>query len=561
MKKSVILWISSGLLIFALFSLWLRLPLISGNIWMSPDETANISSAISYASQNSFGMQSEYTERFLWLVPRSFVFVPETNIMAPVGFLGMPLILSLVYKAGGHFGIGFFVPIFALLSLFALWHILPTKWSKSIKLITLAIWMSFPTIIIYANRGTFPQLTQLCLMIWVWYLVNHERSSIAYPIAGLLTGLALAIRPLEAVWIIPAVIFAFLHRQSVNINSPSPQRYERPAPSDDNVTTLRRYDVKTLRHYDVTATIRKSAIFLLPLIFILLFTAKLGADTYGKWFVSGYQIRPEIVSGTQVLNQDSAEIVSYSRNVTFLQSLPFGIHPRNIIWNIKNYLGIMLLPWTLVLLASLYFLYQVKAWRSKNKWGIAALSWIFCSLVLFYGNGIYQDHVRLNEISVGNSFLRYILPLSLVFAIASGYVMLQLMRHWSLKIFAYCLTVALIMFGIWTGVARDDEGIAANERELIVYRQIRQSAARSVGEQAIILSDRSDKIFFPYWLAVSPMPSKDQIVDLAKQGAEVAIFLTTQDEKGINQWSEHQINLIPRFTIGNQTMYHVQINN
>ena len=187
-----------------------------------------------------------------------------------------------------------------------------------------------------------------------------------------------------------------------------------------------------------------------------------------------------------------------------------------------------------------------------------ALVWSFCAVTVFYGNGIYQDHVKLNQISVGNSFLRYTVPASIVFALAFGHLLSKMMRLWTIKILGYCLAVCLIMFGVWSAVERDDEGIAANERELIAYQQIRQASAKSLGQNAIVLSDRSDKIFFPYWLSASPMPSKTQIAELISAGAEVAIFQTTQDENGIADWNSYNLNLIPRFTINNQTMYHVQ---
>ncbi len=557
------MWISSGILLLALFSLWIRLPLASSGIRMSPDETANIVSAVSYARQGTFGLQSEYTEQFFWLVPRSFVFVPETKSIAPIGFLGMSLVLSLVYKSTGYLGLGFFVPILALITIFALWRILPKQWHDSIKLITIVVWMSFPSVIIYTNRGVFPQMTQLCLMIWIWYLVNHERKKITYPIAGLLAGLALAIRPLEAIWIIPAIIFAFLHRQTNYVNNVKRPRSVASAkecqtsnetnPSADVGRAT--WDVRRM-----CATC-DTVLFAVPLILFLLFATKLGADTYGKWFTSGYQIRPEVVTNIEIGDTTQEAGASYSRSVGLLESLPFGIHPRNVFWNVKNYFGIMLWPWMLVLLAALYFLYRDKAWNSSNKWGIIAMTWSLAAVTVFYGNGVYQDHVRLNQISVGNSFLRYTLPASIVFALASGYLLSKMMRLWTLKTLGYCLAVCLIMFGVWTAVARDDEGIAANERELIAYQQIRQAAAKSLGQNAIVLSDRSDKIFFPHWLSASPMPTKTQIAELVATGAEVAIFQTTQDEKGIADWNSYNLNLIPRFTINNQTMYHIEIKN
>ncbi len=556
MKNKIILWISSSILLFALFSLWIRLPLISSQIRMSPDETANVVSAVSYARQGTFGLKSEYTERFFWLTPRSFVFVPEAKSITPIGFLGMPFILSIIYRLTDYFGLGFFVPIFAFCTIFALWQSLPKQWSGNIKLMTVVIWMSFPTVIIYANRGVFPQMMQLCLMVWVWYFVNHKYKKITYPLAGIFTGLALAIRPLEAIWIIPVIIFAFFHRYNYSIAD------TKLIPSKTRTLTPNKSTSANIQHsLSNIQRIGDAILFIVPLILLLLFFAKLGADTYGKWLVSGYQIRPEVgmEAISDVVNEN--QLSSYGRSVDLLESLPFGIHPRNIIWNIKNYFGIMLWPWMLVMLIVLYFLYKDKFWKTTNKWGVLALAWSFLTLIIFYGNGIYQDHIIINQVSIGNSFLRYTLPTSIVFSLALGYLFSKMIRLWTLKTLGYCLAICLILFGIWSAVSRDDEGIFANENELLTYQQIRLSAFKSIGQNVVIASDRSDKIFFPYWLSVSPMPNKTQITELLSAGAEVAIFQTTQDEKGIADWQSYNLNLIPSFTINNQTMYHVQINN
>ncbi|MDF1496891.1 MAG: hypothetical protein P1P90_02425 [Patescibacteria group bacterium] len=540
MKTRGILWISAGILIFALFTAWIRLPLVSSSIWMSPDETANMISAITFANEGVFSFSSEITSKFIWAHPRSFVYVPETNMVAPIGFLGMPLILSFIYKLFGLIGLNFFVPFLALLTLFPLWKSLPKKWPQAVKLMTIIIWMSFPSIILYINRGAFPQTTQLCLMIWVWFLITNSKASttttkyydlfvrFSLPIAGALSGLALMIRPIEAIWILPVIILAFLSKPT-------------------NQAPHSTFDVGR-----ATSDVRRLTHFLIPLIFVLLVGAKLGADTYGKWFTSGYQIRPEVI---QLATGDSSKVSAESDAVSIFSALPFSFHPRNIWWNLKNYVIWFFLPWLSLVFGSALILYKEKFWRDKSGWSILALAWTPAILVLFYGNGIYQDHVRLNEISIGNSFIRYILPISITFAVSAGFIFSRLWRHWTLKLFAVCITIGLTSFGLFTATIRDDEGISKVEQELISYQKTREAGSKNFPANGIIVSDRSDKIFFPVHLAVSPMPTTSQLQELFAQGVVMRFYLPTQDEDGLNKWSEQGFTLRPIFTTGNQTLY------
>lgn len=539
MKTRGILWISAGILIFALFSVWLRLPLVSGNIWMSPDETANIASAINFAETGKFGFSSELTEKYIWAHPRSFVYIPETKLVAPIGFLGMPVILSLIYKLFGLLGINFFAPLLALATLYPLWRILPKKWPKPAKLATLIIWMSFPTIILYANRGTFPQLTQLCLVIWTWFIITQTPNTeprtpnklitktrtryydlinkLNLPIAGILSALALIIRPVEAIWIIPVLIFAFIMHGKRDVG-------------------------------------RLALLFVVPFVLLLLIGAKLSAETYGKWFVSGYQIRPEAVQVTE--NVAEAE-TTQSEAVSFLDTLPFSFHPMHIWWNVKNYYFWMLLPWSVLMLGSLLIIYKEKLWKSKQLWSLLAIGWAIFAITVFYGNGIYQDHVRLNEISLGNSFLRYTLPISIAAAISAGFIFSRLWKHWSLKIFTLCITAAFASYGIWMAISGYDESLLFVEQELISYGQVREAALSDFPEEGIILSDRSDKIFFPALSSVSPMPTDEQIKDLLNDGYHLRVYLPTQDSTGLAKWDELGHPLVPVFTSGNQTLYNL----
>ena len=524
MKQSKWFFILGGfLMIIVIFFAWIQLPVSQGQIWMSPDETANTQIAAQFAQSGNFFIPSALSSDFLWAHPRSFVFLPTLQRIVPVGFLGMSFVLALGYKLFGLLGILFFTPLLALITLFPLYKILPKSWSKEVKIFTLFIWMTFPAVIIYANRGAFAQLPITCLAIWIWWLVTSKKAWFKFILAGLLLGLIALIRPPEVIWAIPLTLAAFVYSQD-------------------------RFSLKKID--------KKAVLFILvPFLVIISMGALFGYQTYGKWFVSGYQMRPIVI--TDQNTADNTMTSGITNTASILDILPFSFHPRNILWNVKYYIVVLFWPWFISGLAGIFLLYKQKIWQTKTLIPILALLWACIYLIGFYGNGIYQDHVIVNHVSMGNSFLRYVLPLSVILTLCIGVLLDALWKKWTLKIFAVCLTIVLLLTGIWQAYAKDDEGVLENQRQIIRYNEIRNQAAQYATPDTYILSDRSDKIFFPYFNAVSPLPAEKDIYEFIKSGNKVQLYLTTQDEVGIIKWLDAGLRITPLFSNDNQTMYDV----
>ena len=553
MQRKVLLYAAFGILFFALFLQWVRLPVSQGDMWMSPDETAVATSAATFVANRSFLFPVILSDRFAWVHPRSFVYLPANKMLAPVGFLGLPALLSLPYKAFGVLGMNLFTPVLVLLTLFAIWRILPQRWSKAAKVLTLVMWATFPTVVLYANRGLFAQLPVACLAIWGWWgmatSVGGRRSEVGRQrtinalkvfLAGLAFGLAAVIRPTELPWLLPVLAFALLWRNS-KLN-----------PDANNLERAK------LAWWQWSA-------FVMPCFVILALGAWFGYDTYGKWWVSGYQIRPQAVA----VAGDATTTIMNTDIVSVFQTLPFAFHPRIIWWNLSHYHGTIMWPWllatagTLVLLGYGFFLKsktwdRATRWRGLLRWDIFALIWPAFWTVAFYGNGLYQDNIRLGEVTLGNSFLRYTLPATLALVVASGYVIQRMWAHWSLKILAVCLAMALASVGLWTALSRDAEGVLANVEEIARYHGLRELAKDDFDENGVIVSERSDKVFFPSRLSVSPMPTDDQIHDLLVNGHPVGALMTTQDQDGQFNWLLRGFVITPMHQVGNQTLYDVK---
>jgi hypothetical protein len=333
-------------------------------------------------------------------------------------------------------------------------------------------------------------------------------------LAGVLTGMALMIRPTEFFWILPWVIFA-------------------------GFENLKSKGFKNLLWLAV------------PLILVCLGGALMAQKTYGSPFAFGYQFHDPIFSNIEYRTSNIELRISKFE----IPNWPFGFHPRNVWFNVRSYLLEYLAPWFILIVAAFWLAWKQKAARSS----IYLAGWTIASLVLFYGQSLYQDHVRINEISIGNSFLRYMLPLAVVAAFSLGWLVHQRLSVAGTRR-CKCGIVFLItfvsVFGLWTALARDAEGLFFNRQEILRYQMIRRETVKILPRATIIFSERSDKIFYPAYQVATPLPPGEQIVKLLTDGrAPVAFYLRNLDEQTAQRWQQSGIELRPLLNAGNETLY------
>lgn len=512
MRKVPLSTVWMGTLILLLSTAFFVLPSMGLDVFLSPDETANAVSARTFASTGSFRVAGSVVA-VPWAHPRSFT--ASSAGLLPVSFLGMPLLLGVVGKIVGSLGMIALAPLLAISVLFPLWSF-TRPWGRMGQFATVIGWMTFPTVVLYANRGFFPNLPVVCLAIWSAWLAWRSRSTGTLVASGLLAGLALVIRPTEVIWLLPWIFVARLQGRGVQ------KRLDR--------------------------NIKDAALFFAPMLAVCLFGAWLGWRTYGTWFTAGYQLR-------DAMPDVSAAVSSAAVRASWFESWPFGFHPRNVWLNIALYLVAYLFPWFLIAISAIAL-----AWKKKgSKHLIALAAWTVISLTLLYGQSIYQDHVRVNAVTLANSFLRYLLPISVIAAASLGWCATQLLKRGRRygSILAAPIIVLTGIFGYWTALTRDDEGIVQNKTELMKYAEVRARTTGALSPGTIILSDRSDKIFFPLFRAVSPLPSKELIKTLAHES--VALYLRTQTPEQLREWKAEGMDLQPIFTVGNESLYSARV--
>jgi hypothetical protein len=487
------------------------LPSLGVDVYLSPDETANAVTAKNFISTDRVELYAPYLATFPWMHPRSFV--ATTEKLLPVGFLGMPLMLATIGRIFGTWSLGLITPFIALSAVIPLWFLMK-RFGKTAQVATLVGWMTFPTVILYANRGLFPNLPVLCFAIWSAWITLRTSSLRLLSVAGILAGVAFLIRPVEAIWILPWIGWAFIERQSSG----------------------KRRMIEAL-------------FVAIPIATLCAIGALIARSVYGGWFLAGYQLRDPLV--------DVVTMSPYTEaSKSWFESWPFGFHPRNVWFNVKSYLIVYLFPWFLIAGVAIALVWRDRVLRRLAIAGVAT-----CGLLaLIYGQGLYQDHVRANEVSLANSFLRYSLPVSVVASVSLGIVVTKIreVKRYGV-VFATILISAVATFGLWTAFMRDDEGLLQNRVELARYATIRKQAIETLPVGSYVASERSDKIFFPVFPAVSPLPPKERLRSfLGSNMAPLALFLRNLTAEQEGEWLSAGMKLLPVFGAGNETLYRVE---
>lgn len=485
-----------------LFASSLVLPSLNTGIFASPDETAVAVSVQRLQTTGSAALPEKLAVEAPWLHPRSYVAAGES--LLPVGFLGWPWWLARI----GFLSIAALAWVASIVAVSGCipWYLLLRKrFGGTAAWWGTAITWTFPAVLLYVNRSFFSHLPQYSLVLWsLWLLVTafvDELSSskrlVRQVLSGLLFGIALSFRPMETIWLVPVFLL-----------------------------TLAQFGKIQWRRLWLVAI--AAVVGTIPL-----FWAQL--HTYGSWFQVGYWIQ----SNTDPAAVTIPQLMTGVAKPWYFAFAPYGLHPRNGLWNIRSFFLSYLWPWALaaVLMGIYAVFHQIARVRQRvqhrnTQWTSLVVSLVVLGAVggwilLIYGSGLYADHVRPGAVTLANSFLRYTLPFGFAFAwaLAAFRQRLERTRFPQVHRLFSAAALCLIAFGVFTAFARDEEGILATRKELGTYTAIRAAAESVFQPHDLILSERSDKIFFPAFKVATPLPSKEQLSHLSQVSSSTVIGL------------------------------------
>ena len=470
----------SAMLVFLFFYLFLNWTSIQTKQFNSPDETANYYFLEKLAESNEVPVLQSWESNAVH--PRSTLVWRDS--LVPVSFTGFLYIFILVYKLGGIIGVVLVLGILLWL-LYCIWY----RWLKDYQSKTLAI---IATVLLVFNPALFyyalhPFYHNFVFILFAFLgIIFYFRKTIwADRLASMLLIFALWIRPIEVIWLLPLLISTWIY--------------------------LKWNWKKSILHFFVIGI---SSLTLFGLANYLV---------YGDPMLFGY-VLPNINAGTEsnvLLNGDAGILFNL----------------KTILLNVKDFFFILFWPWTALLILSLIVIIMTWARQSRFiKWNV--ISWFIVSSILFiyYGSWSLNEHIVSGTVSIGNSFVRYWLPIYLLSIPFVAYL-LALMWKFKLKYFVIAILASLSLWSVNSVFFEHGDSFYYVDQNLQKYIEEKDYIKLFIPEEnSVVVIDREDKILFPHYavMHMSEFRNVEVLVEIAgllNKGARVYYYGFTLPER------------------------------
>ncbi len=489
--------------------------------FMSPDETATFVTAQTLAQTGRLTVTEPRGTEFPWLHPRSFV--AQQGVLMPVSFPLWGFLLGMVAMI--HAGSVLWVAVllsasFVVALSLALKRALGFS-SLEAVVVALAV-VALPTMLIYGNRSLFGLVPQLALVGWAVWLSLRARTYGGSALAGAFTALAVAIRPVEAVWIVPGILAIFCWKR---------ERF-------------------------AGAFIRAFIAWLIGFCLVVAVIAGLHAWVYGSPFAVGYFLR-DLPARPNPLASVVSEPVARWRAF-----FPYGFSLRQAWDNVRGMWGIGWWPWILTWAgATLFWLLKRRPSASRaERFSFLGVCLLTLWLGFYYGQGRYADHIGGQPFHLGSSLFRYLTPAFVAWTVWVFWVTRESLPQRLRKGTIIILASVHVIGGILWAYHDPVDGILQNRHERQTYAEVRAIVERESASSTIWLSDRSDKIAFPVRAATSPLPAVGEIRRFLQARTQpVWIYRRPPSQAERDAWRAEGLELIERQRFEREMIYEVRL--
>lgn len=556
--KNIILALLALLYGTSLFSLAIPFAARDG-LFVSPDEHATWTFAQSIA-ESGVAQIEEMRNVSLdgFLHPRSTVTVGSSIV--PAGFLG------LTYLAGAFFFISpllaaFVGPLFCLLGLFALYKIVRFLGASA----EFAVWTVIALAIhpawwYYSIRSLMPNVPFVALLLaacWMGTIALQKKVVIqrcaAWFFSGILFATALSIRPSEWIWIGGCLLAGIVY-------------------------VVQRHKGFVL---EVWKERKKEVVCLLLGVSVVgVLMLALQSQVYGSPFTTGYTVDQSV---WEVGGSITADAATPWYEKLFATLFPFGIHERATFWNVWRYV-VALYPWMTVvgMIGVGVKIRQMITDRKRIKTDAKSTSVIPYLLILIslvyllvlYGSWVFFDNPDPSVVSLGNSHTRYWLPVFVLLAPATAYVLQRgrdLFLGWAQSdrtkqlAHVFPITILVLMTAFSANlVFSGDDGVAHTREALATFAEKRTAILQTTPSDAIVIVDRADKYLWPHRAVVVPFRSEETYAKIPEllDSAPLYYFSITlpqEDLAYLNEvtFAQTNITFTPIITINEETLYEI----
>ena len=523
-------WLRAAVLVLALCSMgWLTVG--TGGTFASPDENANAFFARTLANAGTFCAPEPLNVLAEGLIhPRSTV-GPGTCVL-PSTFLGFPAVTGFVQFLFGDVGMFLVTPIIAIAAVMSFWWLV-RRMTDNDRLADIAalLLLSHPAFWYYSARVMMHNVAFVgSLIIGIeLFIRSHQKSSVFLAaVSGAVAAVGLSMRLVEApIFFVIATIIVVVYRRSLP--------------------------------WKILGAAACGGAFILGFYLII------NHQIYGSAFATGYNL-PDVRIESTVASEGGATIVD---RISALL-LPFGFHPRAILRNVLQY-GFSLYPLTSILA----IVGAIVAWRStthRKMWRtlvvclVVAAAW----MGVVYGSWSMADNTDPRAVTVGNSHVRYWLPL---FAAASILVPLgitNIARHFFKDLRAGRIVLAVSLLVVLALNARivfgGSDGLLATRAALHTFVEKREILLEITEDDAVIVVDRADKYLFPSRRVIVPLRSESTYAIMPTLAPIVPLYyfgitLPDADVMYLNQkkLSPLGLEIVHVQTIQEESLYRIQL--
>ncbi len=445
----------------------------SGEVYHSPDEQAVAVFSQRFAENRTLRIPQAVDSDIV--LPRSVNLLGHEYV--PGSFLGMPVLIGYATSWFGTFGAVALVPLLAAIAPAMLFVCLRSMMGSRISWISaLLLWFN-PAWMYFASRAYLPNMgftAALVIAAGLWTLGRNVGGGRGLALAagtGLFGGLALAIRPVEAIWVVPLAVLLAV--------------WVRPSWREAGLVC---------------------AAAALPLALVGYWQAQ----TYGAWYMTGYDALSAAGEVSEVTNGAAGHIVQSLWGAIF----PFGFHPWAALERFVQYQ--LKLWWWMLPLLFLGIGYFVKMFQKNGaykKYAIVFLLVLGYS-VLYYGSWSISDHPDPSWVSIGVAYNRYWLPVT-VLSIPILAMGLQRLSRTEWAFAAYAVASLLMVFAL------GPESLWALHANGVKYQASRLQLQQDLSPASVLITQREDKWLWPSFSVIredgTGFAFMDQLGGVARQ--------------------------------------------
>jgi hypothetical protein len=460
----------------ALFFAYAWFPLNTGDLWNAPDESA----AAFFADRlpvvsGEYDVPAAYSSELGGIVhPRSMNVVDGQ--LVPNMWLGLPWILGIVRRVTGleASSLDLVIPLIAVLAILA-WQQVVLRfmrdplvaWFAAIALAVHPGWWYFTA------RGLHPNVLFVSMLIFAayfWYVAKKKPfrlkkdiwSELMMLAGGLSFGMAIFVRTNAAIWLVPILLVVA-------------------------------WKARRLPFREIAAGLVG---LLIPIVIML----QLNVAIFGSALTTGYSVAVD-PAVAQVAAE--SEIVTGSSIMQYI--FPFGIHEMNVVRNFFDFHFAFFALWTFFALygfALILFRWKKLSFKDRDIGAlVTVVVFVTAYLILLYGSWNLNDNPDPTAVTIGTSYIRYWLPITVVmtpligYAIATGFARGRTQARKTVLMIIWI--GALVISGIHVTYLGQDEGLQRVVGNIAEFESERSLLLDKTGADDLLIVDRSDKIIFP----------------------------------------------------------------